>query len=220
MYPKYLFVFDIDGTLTNSVSIHHSAFRKMLLNIGIKNINQDFEKCKHHTDSYIVQSIYQEEYNEQMPSVKIKEFESGLYSIISRQVIEEIKGAKQFVDELKIKNIGVCYATGSLRRPAIHKLQSIGIDFDPRILVASDDLYKREEIVSQAIHHAESIYQVDQFDKILSIGDGLWDWETAKKLNLEFVGIGKNEELLRNKSSIHHFNNLVEMQNGLSTLLK
>jgi hypothetical protein len=48
----------------------------------------------------------------------------------------------------------VCYATGSLRRAAEYKLKSIGINFDKKQLVASDNIYEREKIVGEAIKFA------------------------------------------------------------------
>ena len=54
---KRLAVFDIDGTLTDSVSIHHNAFNKSLIQFGFDNYNSNFNTYKHHTDSYIFKTI-------------------------------------------------------------------------------------------------------------------------------------------------------------------
>jgi phosphoglycolate phosphatase-like HAD superfamily hydrolase len=126
---------------------------------------------------------------------------------MAEQEIEEVPGASQFMKEVKKnKSIAVCFATGSLRRPAIQKLKAIGVDFDNRILVASDRLMKRESIVKQAIADAKKFYNVEGFERIISIGDGLWDLKTAQNLELEFVGIGlKNKEVLLENGCLKWF---------------
>ena len=112
-------------------------------------------------------------------------------------------------------DFGVCYATGSLRRPAEFKLKSIGIKFKENQLVASDNIHEREKIVSTAIENASEIYNVKKFGRIISVGDGLWDLITAKNLGLEFIGIGfKNKELLIENGAKFVYENLTKFDVG------
>jgi phosphoglycolate phosphatase-like HAD superfamily hydrolase len=50
-------------------------------------------------------------------------------------------------------------------------------------------LYSREEIVNSAIEKAKKYYNVDEFQKIISVGDGIWDLKTARNLGIHFLGI-------------------------------
>ena len=148
MKKKSLIVFDIDGTLTESVKIHQKAFTEMLTEIGVNNINSEFKSFKHHTDSFIAKEIYESDKNVSISEVKTNKFEKGLTEKISSEVINEIKGAKKLIEHIE-KNTayGVCYATGSLLRPAKYKLESIGINYNEKLLIASDNIYEREKIV-------------------------------------------------------------------------
>jgi len=194
---KNLIVFDIDGTLTDSVKIHQKAFAEMLHKIGVSNINSEFNTFKHHTDSFIAKEIYEMDKGIIFSKSKMCEFENGLTNIISTEKIEEIKGAKELIENIeKTTEFGICYATGSLLRPAKHKLKSIKIDYNEKLLIASDELYSREEIVLKAIDSAKEFYCVDKFDRIISVGDGLWDLITARNLNIEFIGVGVNNKKL------------------------
>ena len=47
---KNLIVFDIDGTLTDSVKLHHKVFTEMLHKIGVREIKSEYKSFKHHTD--------------------------------------------------------------------------------------------------------------------------------------------------------------------------
>jgi len=48
-----LLIFDIDGTLTDSVPVHQTGFRNALKNSGITDYDNNFSGYKHHTDSFI-----------------------------------------------------------------------------------------------------------------------------------------------------------------------
>ena len=88
-------------------------------------------------------------------------------------------------------NYAICFATGSLLRPALVKLDQAGINFVPELVVASNTLFDRETIVKKAIESAESYFQVNHFETIISVGDGIWDLRTAKNIGVHFLGIGE-----------------------------
>ena len=49
--------------------------------------------------------------------------------------------------------------------------------------------------------------KVNSFKNIISVGDGLWDLETASNIGIHFVGIGhKNRQVFKNKSIKYHIN--------------
>ena len=214
MRKKNLIVFDIDGTLTDSVKLHQKAFTEMLYEIGVSTINSEFNTFKHHTDTYISKEIYENEKQIPFSPSKINEFENGLTQRIIREKIKEISGAKQLIEMLeKETDFGVCFATGSLRRPAEFKLKSIGVLFDEMQLVASDKIHEREKIVSKAIENALKYYKIKKVERIISVGDGLWDLLTAQNLGLEFIGIGlENKELLIENGANFVYENLTEFE--------
>lgn len=203
MEKKSLIVFDIDGTLTDSVIYHQKAFSETLLDIGVSGITSTFTTFKHHTDSFIAKEIYEKDRNEPFSEEKNLQFEKGLSDRISTLSFEEIKGAKALIEQLQEDSeYGVCYATGSLRKPAEHKLNSIGIDFEEWQLVASDQIFERENIVKAAIINSLANHEVEKFERVISVGDGLWDLLTAENLNIEFIGVGaKNRDALIQKGA-------------------
>jgi beta-phosphoglucomutase-like phosphatase (HAD superfamily) len=210
---RNLIVFDIDGTLTDTVDIHQNAFKKSLQLIGVERFDDAFGTYKHHTDSYIAKVIF--EYNTHKPFDKstLDLFEAHLYMQIYQHKIIEISGAKQMIKDIESKtNFGICFATGSLLKPAILKLDKAGIDFDPMQIVASNEMEEREEIIIKAINNARSFYQVEKFDRIISFGDGIWDLRAAQNLSLEFVGIGnKHKETLTENGMEKHYQDFVDL---------
>lgn len=203
---KNLVVLDIDGTLTDSVAHHQTAFVAALQQMGVVTINTDFKAYRHHTDAHIAKVIYELDRKENFNAGLLERFEDLLWSLISTAGFKEIKGAVRTVNLLEqATDFGVCYATGSLRKPATYKLHTIGLKFEPGQLVASNEMESREEIVLAAIEQSKYHYEQQQFDRIISIGDGLWDLKTAQALGLEFIGIGTahKEGLMANGMEVH-----------------
>lgn len=214
MKKKSLLVFDIDGTLTNSIKAHQKAFTEALYDLGVKTIDTNFKEYKHYTDSYIAKVIYEKDTNQEFSDIKIKEFENYLTKRITRSKINEILGAKKLIEYLETQSeFAVCYATGSLLKPAIFKLDSIGIKYSKKQLVASNNIHEREDIVLKAIENALEFYAVNTFNRIIAVGDGLWDLKTAHNLDLEFIGIGSsNKKNLVANGMKKYFENLTNFK--------
>ena len=211
---KNLIVFDIDGTLTDSVGQHINAFKETLIEMGVSEIKSEFGTFKHHTDSFISKAIFESNQNKQFTKVKFDLFEKGLTEKLHAQKIIEIAGAKKLIEELsRHPDYGFCFATGSLRRPAEYKLNSVGIPFKDWQLVTSDAIYDREGIVSKAIENASDYYNIQKFERVISVGDGLWDLITAKNLELQFIGVGlKNKGILIENGATFVYEDLTELE--------
>ncbi len=190
-----LIVFDIDGTVTDSVEAHHQAFKESLCAIGMKKSTREFKTFKHYTDTFIAKEIYEAETQSEFTAEKFIQFELELTRRLCGMNHLEIKGAKSLIEKLSSQpDFGFCFATGSLRRAAECKLKSANIPFQEWQLVAADNILERENIVSQAIKNAKLHYKQTHFERIIALGDGLWDLQTAKNLGLEFIGVGETNK--------------------------
>lgn len=201
-----LIVFDIDGTLTDSVAPHQASFVAALKQMGIGEIDTNFKSYRHHTDMHIARVIYEKDQARAFDEERQNQFERLLFESICLAPLGEIPGALSMIRILEsLPEIGICYATGSLRQPAVYKLQQAGIDFDPLQLSASNGMEEREQVVLQAITQARTFYGQDHFERTIAVGDGLWDLVTARNLGLEFIGIGlsNRELLLREGAALH-----------------
>ncbi|MBR9861381.1 HAD hydrolase-like protein [bacterium] len=189
-----LIVFDIDGTLTDTVDIHQTAFLGALEKMGVSEINSNLNSFIHHTDSFIAKTIYEDALNSQFSAVHLNQFEKLLFAGVQKAAIQEIPGAKELLKFCLNQNeLYFTYATGSLYQPALLKLNEISAPMSNYNLHSSNDMHSREEIVNSAIEAARKEHQVDTFSRIISIGDGKWDYKTAENLGLEFIGLGSAE---------------------------
>lgn len=212
MAKNILLIFDIDGTLTDTVTMYHEIFNETLSELGFNNYNRNFNEYKHHTDSFVVNEINRNQ-SEKRKSI-IDDFEHLIYSKIKNRKIIEIEGAKKLIDSLsKSENLTICYATGSVKLTAQYKLQKIGVDFSEYQLNCSNHLEERENILLEAIEKAKNYKKLTHFDQIISVGDGIWDLITAKNLNIEFIGIGlKNKNILLENGMTKWFENLTNFK--------
>jgi phosphoglycolate phosphatase-like HAD superfamily hydrolase len=209
MKKKHLIVFDIDDTLTKSGDQHHIAYVKTMQQFGITNINQGWKNYMHHTDSFILKENYEANIDKQFDFSFIFDFEKEMTNtFLTLLKTSEISGAKKVVDFFMRKtNYAICFATGSLLQPALVKLDQAGINFVPELVVASNTIFDRETIVKKAIESAENYFQVDNFETIISVGDGIWDLRTAKNIGVHFLGIGeKNYVDFKNENIKSHIN--------------
>ena len=216
-----LFVFDIDDTISETALMHQQFFIESLKEMGVQHMDTNFSNYKHHTDSYIARCIYESDKKSFFASDKIKEYEQKVLERFRNNTFKEIPGAVNFIKKIRLREeIAIAFATGAVRATAEYKLDKLGIPFLADQLVASNDIEDREGIVQKAIEQAKDLNQVESFERILSFGDGIWDFKTAINLNLEFVGIGlKNRNALKNAGSKLHFDDF--QSNGmLENLLK
>ncbi|MEZ5009336.1 MAG: HAD hydrolase-like protein [Chitinophagales bacterium] len=194
---RNLLVFDIDDTLTKSEDQHQTAYVSAMKQFGIKNINQDWKTYDHYTDSYILKVNYENNLTDKFDLSFINEFEVVMANeLLKLQPTAEIKGATSMMDFIKHKSdYAICFATGSLLQPALLKLNHAGIQYELPIVMGSNSTFERESIIKNAIEAAKKHYQVNSFNHIISVGDGLWDVKAAQNLGLHFIGIGsKNHQ--------------------------
>ena len=191
MIKKNLIVFDIDDTLTKSENQHQEAYVNTMIDFGITKINQDWKSYPNVTDSHILKLNYEANFNKEFKLSFIPDFEKRMTDrMLTLAKTEEIKGASKIVDFfMKETDYAICFATGSLLQPALIKLTQANINFVPDLVEASNTIYTRENIVKSAIKKAKSYFQVKEFEKIISVGDGIWDLKTARNLGVHFLGI-------------------------------
>lgn len=189
---KNLIVFDIDDTLTKSATQHQLAYVNTMKAFEINKIDINWKNYAHHTDSYILSKNYEANLNKAFHFSFVSHFEEKMTEeFLLQDLTTEINGARDIVEFFNNEtNYAISFATGSLLKPALIKLKQAGINYNENLVVSSNAIFEREAIVSQAISCAKSVYEVDDFENIISIGDGLWDLKTAQNLDLHFIGLG------------------------------
>lgn len=191
-----LIVFDIDGTLTDTNEVDGLSFSKAMSTVfGVHEITTDWADYEHTTDSGILRQLLREELKQEATAEVLAPFKKAFVSYLeeartqNHRYFSEVPGSsKIFETILSSTDWGVAIATGAWEASARFKLSSSGVPSHYPAAFAEDSVDRRE-IIQKSIERAKEYYQQDHFNDLVYIGDGIWDLNAAKSLEMGFVGI-------------------------------
>jgi phosphoglycolate phosphatase-like HAD superfamily hydrolase len=208
-----LVIFDIDGTLTQTSRVDEICFARAFNDTQGFDIKADqWIDCPHVSDSGVTQHLFQQYFGrdpQERESNAIKRRMVDLleeHHQIDRSYFDEIpRAAETFNQFVESRGWMKALATGCWQPSAEMKLRAANIRYEGVPGGFAEDGVPRESIVGAAITRSRAHYQREQFDRIVSVGDGVWDVRTAARLGLAFVGVGSGAraEMLREAGAKH-----------------
>jgi phosphoglycolate phosphatase-like HAD superfamily hydrolase len=194
-----LVVFDFDGTLARTDGVDGECFTQALEEaLQLRDFSTEWTDYEHVTDEGVTRQIFMEHFgrhphDEERKRV-IEHFVGLLNSRCAANNLEfsEVPGAASLVNQLREGGEwAVALATGAWRRSVEFKIQRAGLPITDIPSAFAEDGPSRESIVLTAIERASAHYRQQRFERIISLGDALWDVRTARKLGLPFLGIAE-----------------------------
>ena len=230
-WRRILFVFDIDGTLTDTTKIDDRCFieafeEKYDWDLG----TVDWSDFEHVTDTGLSRELLMKMEGRKISKAELDDLQKVFFTKID-QALTSIKdgnigvsGAVDFLNHLKSLNAPIAMATGGWRKSAELKLEYASIPYEPFTLATSNDNFKRRSIINIAIARAQFHYQ-QYFSKIVFFGDGIWDARTCEAMEIPMIGLDIHESnQLQNHPHVcrvfHGFNNIKEILNVTSQLIE
>ncbi len=208
-----LAIFDIDGTLTNTSQVDALCFKRALAELyAITEIGPEWESSPHHTDSGITHHIFRRRLGRAPSEEELSRFKHYFVELLRQYqrsdpaFFAEIPGAAAMLDLLgRESDWAVALATGCWQLSARMKLEAAGLRMEDVPAGFAEDGLAREEIVQATVARAMDFHHQTGFEKIVSIGDGLWDVRAAARLNLSFIGVavGERAQALRQAGAQH-----------------
>ncbi|WP_186030326.1 HAD family hydrolase [Burkholderia gladioli] len=194
MKKDCILVLDIDGTLTDSVSLHQQALLMAMQALRLPRLNTDWGSYPQHTDSGIIEHALAENGEAACTPARRAEFERDLdthfAALLATHGLREIAGARALTEAAAASRWGVVFATGAILSVSRSKLRSAGIAFTEELLITSSEYAWRQELVAAAVSRARQVHDVPAPLAVTSVGDGVWDLRVANALGLHFVGVG------------------------------
>ncbi|HIK07604.1 MAG TPA: DUF952 domain-containing protein [Trichormus sp. M33_DOE_039] len=222
-----LVIFDVDGTLTNSNTIDADCFLKAFeLEFGFSKLISNWNKYTNVTDSGITNQIFIKRLlrlptKEELLRVK-KSFVSLLKeaSQEKQHLFSEIPGSAQMLAELRLnRDWCIAIATGGWYDSALLKIEKANLNIEGIPIASADDGTSREDIIDLTIFKSQIFYQTEQFQKIVFVGDGVWDVKTAYNLNINFIGLNnKLNNSLKTAGAITIINDFTDLDDFLKQL--
>lgn len=195
LLPMNLVMFDIDGTLTETMQVDTECFVRSFAEVfGFEEINTDWSQYPDTTDSGIFRDIYSSRKGRPPEPAEIQLFQQHflrrLAAASTNSPFTPVAGAKSFLSELaQINSYRIALATGAWRDSARLKMSLAGLGYDDHPSASADDGFERVSIMSLSMQRAVERYQA-RFRSVVYVGDGVWDARACRTLGIPFIGIG------------------------------
>jgi phosphoglycolate phosphatase-like HAD superfamily hydrolase len=203
----HLVMFDIDGTLTQTDDVDGECYAQAVEEVlNTPPIDRDWSTYRHVTDSGIASEIIRTRFGRdpregELESIKnrfVERLREALDGDSTRCL--PVTGASRMLTALTGRlDLFVALATGGWRQSALLKLATAGFHLDGIILATSDDSICRKQIMSVATSRAVERNRMEEFDRLVYVGDGVWDLRASQELGIRFIAIanGERAEILR-----------------------
>lgn len=185
-------IFDVDGTLLDSMYIWDTIGEKYLRSLGYtpnENLNKTFKSMSLHQAA----QYYIDEYG---VTLSVEEISDGVNRMIEhyyKDVVQLKSGVKEFLKMLQSNNVKMCIATATDRFMVDMALKRCGIDkhFSEIFTCSSVGHCKDEPIIfREAMKHLGT-----EKEKTMVFEDALYAIKTAKSDGFSVVGVyDKHEE--------------------------
>jgi phosphoglycolate phosphatase-like HAD superfamily hydrolase len=196
-----LVIFDIDGTLTQTMKADEECFVRSLAQVcGFSDVDTDWSRYKHATDSGVFHEIYESRAGRSPSPSEISRFRQHFVSLLaqvpSEAAFAPVAGAPLLLSRLADSaEHRVALATGAWRDSARLKMRSAGLCYDDYPAASSDDALDRESIIRLCMQRAAERY--GRVRSTVYVGDGVWDARACRSVGIPFIGIAADDRAAR-----------------------
>ena len=192
-------IFDADGTLLNSMHIWNELGQRYLNSLNIKP-EENLSRILYFMSLEQSCSYLKEKYNLKF---SVSEIQNGIINIIKDFYIHEVnlkKGVKNFLENLKLKNIPMVIATSGDRNLLLSALKRLNIkNYFNKIFTCSE--------LNTTKHEAKIFLECSKFLKlepeyIAVFEDALFALKTAKNSGFITFGIEDNSNIFQREEII------------------
>lgn len=202
---KTLIIFDVDGTLVHSNKVDSQCFADTYRKVYGKTFPTiDWTKYPHVTDTSIFRTVIRQQFDRDPKPGELGTFVDHFTAALHELRLErpgdfmEVPGARTTMERLLAdESYIVGIATGGAEKPARLKLRHVGIAEHEIHLSGADGKETREGIIER-VFDLVAATKLD-YSRTVYIGDAIWDVQTTRNMQLDFVGvrIRRDVEVLR-----------------------
>lgn len=226
-----LVIFDIDGTLTRTNAGDEHCYAQTIREVfGISDISTNWFDYKHSTDSGITDEIVFKHKGRSPTQPELQEFQTRFVENLNRFYEERpgsfdrVPGASKVFDNIQetLPNWRIGISTGAFKVSAQMKLQKAGLKREDIPSSYADEHFSRDDIIRATIAKSQAAFEMPQFEKIVYVGDGRWDFASSKRLGIGFVGIAddRKPEYLKEMGATHIIPHYEDFQTFMDALFE
>lgn len=192
----HFIIFDLDGTLAQTYYSDDNSYLKALSQLVEVDVNYPYWKeCPHLTDHSVIKYIFQKQLQRDPTEKEIQRMQHLFLEQLKEKhryepyFFQEIPGAIQLLNTLQsTPDTLVGVATGGWSSIAKFKLNVLGVPTEGLHLIGSDEHEAKTEFVAHLLERTKVQLQCD-FKRVTYVGDSLYDFEAARQLKLDFIGV-------------------------------
>jgi len=182
-------MFDLDGTLVDSVLDLHAALNLALEECGFPIVS--VEQCRiwvgNGAEVLVNRALWQSlspvEHHAELPAVLTAFYH--YYAKTNGQCSQMYEGAADLFKHLRARECSIAVVTNKPEAPARNLLASVGLDYD--VLIGGDTTANKKPH-PQPILYCLEYFGVDKRDAVL-VGDSVNDFEAARSAGVDVVGV-------------------------------
>ena len=220
-----LAIFDLDGTLADTNAVDGECYVEAMSTEHGCSLNPDWTAYQYCTDAGIAHEALSSFFGRPASSQEIDHLHGRFVALLESRLAEDpsrfsaIPGAAALLSYLQEEGWHLCIATGGWSKSAELKRRAAGLP--QTVPIFSSDLHHtREGILEIAIGRMRDLNGVPSYDRIVSLGDGIWDVSAAAALRLPFVGVGRGAraDRLREAGARAVLGDFVDLEDTLVTM--
>lgn len=220
-------MFDIDGTLTQTVQADDECFVRALADVfAFRDVVPDWSTYRHCSDSGILTELFLQRTGRALLAIELCTFQAHFLNLlnaaIAAQPFRAVDGAAAMLAHLSSHpQYTVSLASGAWEASARLKLASAGLHLPETPAAFADTAPAREDIMRASFASATLARARETFDGVTYVGDGVWDARASRNLGYRFIGIARDPakaERLYAEGASHVFENYLDAESFLASL--
>ena len=188
MRPQTSFIFDLDGTLTDSVYQNVAAWKEALDAEGIPLAMWRIHRKIGMSGGLMLKSLSRETGTEisEATAKRLDEKHAEAYERLQGQIIA-LPGAVELLESLTRDGLEWCIATSGGKDTAKINLKALGIGFDDIKIITRDDVQYGKPDPDLFLAAAKRMDV--PIEQCLVIGDAIWDMLAARRCKATGIGV-------------------------------
>jgi phosphoglycolate phosphatase-like HAD superfamily hydrolase len=198
-----LVIFDVDGTLSHTSRVDDDCWVDAACAVlGIDSMSTDWSDYSHSTDEAIASDLIRDRTTLPQTRETVHRIRDAFIDRIRQALATDaglfrpVPGSPEVFARLRDAGWASAIATGGWRTTACLKLDAAGVPHETVPAAHADDAHPRESIVTIAAERAERHHD-RTFERLVYVGDGVWDVRAAGRLGIGFVGIAEGDRAER-----------------------
>ena len=191
-------IFDLDGTLVDSLPYHHESWRIFFKknNIEENDFNEIYKNYKGGGTLELMSSVFGDTYTKDELE-KMSDDKEVIFRDIYRSKIFPINGLRKFLDNLKKNNILLSIGSNAIRKNVLMTIKELGITNYFSSIICGDEVSKGKPDPEMYIKTLSNL-KVNKNECII-FEDSIEGVTAAKNANIKAIGVtsSQSSEILK-----------------------